>query len=391
MKGLSPNRLTYCWKEKKPCATWVERYFKDCLCNLRDEFSFGFGIVSLLAWAVAEVPQIVTNFRTKSSHGVSLLFLLGWFLGDIFNLAGCLLEPATLPTQFYTAFFYTLSTIVLVLQSLYYDYFYKWRKCRHNRVHDEVDKEEEKPLISKPTDQAGIQIPSAPVSAPIRRYYMSARSLAGSDTPPFRSYLRSGPRSDPSALLLDDYSSSDNEETNPIPIPAKRGATSLPRQIPRPAARGAMMAVSVNLPIGGNALAEAYKGFTGRRMLSGHVTEHSAVGQWLGWLMAAIYMGGRIPQIVWNIKRGSVEGLNPLMFIFALIANVAYVGSILVRHTEFEEIKANMPWLLDAIVCVVLDLFIIMQYVYYKHMQKRNTRKEDQEFYYEEAQKSVIS
>ncbi|KAL2945095.1 putative vacuolar amino acid transporter YPQ2, partial [Bienertia sinuspersici] len=89
-----------------------------------------------------------------------------------------------------------------------------------------------------------------------------------------------------------------------------------------------------------------------------HSSEHSAVGQWLGWSMAAIYMGGRIPQIIWN-------GLNPLMFVSALIANVAYVARIsslirhyiLVRNTKFEEIKANMPWLLDVVVCVVLDFF----------------------------------
>lgn len=29
--------------------------------------------------------------------------------------------------------------------------------------------------------------------------------------------------------------------------------------------------------------------------------EHSVVGQWLGWLMATIYMGGRIPQIYLNV------------------------------------------------------------------------------------------
>ena len=33
-----------------------------------------------------------------------------------------------------------------------------------------------------------------------------------------------------------------------------------------------------------------------------HSFEHNAFGQWLGWLMAAIYMGGRIPQIVLNVS-----------------------------------------------------------------------------------------
>lgn len=78
------------------------------------------------------------------------------------------------------------------------------------------------------------------------------------------------------------------------------------------------------------------------------------------------------------------------MFVFALIANVTYVArfsrpspsslpahplslsqtdmihhcSILVRTTEWEKIKANMPWLLDAAVCVVLDLFVSLSDLY---------------------------
>ncbi|RYR28438.1 hypothetical protein Ahy_B01g052563 isoform C [Arachis hypogaea] len=113
---------------------------------------------------------------------------------------------------------------------------------------------------------------------------------------------------------------------------------------------------------------------------------HSALGQWLGWLMAAIYMGGRLPQIWLNIKRGSVEGLNPFMFVFALIANATYVGSILVRTTEWDSIKPNMPWLLDAVVCVALDLFIILQYIYYKYFRRRAPSCDGD--YYEDARKS---
>ena len=75
--------LAYCVKEQKPCVRWVEKYFKDCLCSLKDEFSFTFGLISLVCWGVAEIPQIITNFRTKSSHGVSLAFLLTWVAGSV--------------------------------------------------------------------------------------------------------------------------------------------------------------------------------------------------------------------------------------------------------------------------------------------------------------------
>ncbi|XP_031270744.1 probable vacuolar amino acid transporter YPQ1 [Pistacia vera] len=380
--------LAYCVKENKPCVRWVERYFKDCLCNLQDDFSFGFGIVSLVCWGVAEIPQIITNFHTKSSHGVSLAFLLTWVAGDVFNLVGCLLEPATLPTQYYTALLYTISTIVLVLQGLYYDHIYKRWKSRQIKA-KLGDKDEKEPLKPKSAD-TGIPIPGAEVKAYSRReyYYTSARSLAGSGTPPFRTYLRAA-QSGPSTMRFNDDSSSDDEAA---PVSSKTHSVSQPRPIPRSAGYGTFLAVSLNLPMQSKALTETIAGFNSRRVLNGSSTEHSVFGQWLGWLMAAIYMGGRLPQIWLNIKRGSVEGLNPLMFLFALVANVTYVLSILVRNTEWENIKANMPWLLDAIVCVALDLFIILQYIYYRYFRRKSSSYGEDHYghkQYEDATKAL--
>ncbi|CAN1224835.1 Probable vacuolar amino acid transporter YPQ1 [Linum grandiflorum] len=368
--------MGYCVNEEKSCNEWVEKYFKDCLCNLKDDFSFGFGLLSLVCWGVAEIPQIITNFRTKSSHGVSLAFLLTWIAGDIFNLVGCLLEPATLPTQYYTAVLYTTSTVVLVLQGLYYDYIYRWLKCRqkHHKVDEEED--EKQPLReAKAVDESGIPIPTRAV--PVRRefYYVSARSLAESGTPPFRNYLRAA-KSGPSAVrLIHNDSSSSDDESSAAAVSSSSSSTQ-PRPIPRSAGYGTFLATSLNLPSHGNALAQACIGLTSRKLLQEGGMDSSAVGQWLGWLMAAIYMGGRIPQIWLNIKRGSVEGLNPLMFVFALIANLTYVLSIIVRTTEWDKIKANLPWLLDAAVCVLLDLFIIVQYIYYRYLRDRGNGHE---------------
>ncbi|KAL4581861.1 hypothetical protein LXL04_006395 [Taraxacum kok-saghyz] len=391
--ATTSNSLSYCVNENKPCIGWVDKYFKDCLCNLRDELSFGFGIASLVCWGVAEIPQIITNFRTKSSHGVSLLFLLTWIAGDIFNLIGCLLEPATLPTQYYTAALYTISTVILVLQSLYYDHIYTWLKSRkadaNSTANSEVD-EAKKPLRlstgEEPRNSTSRSRAIRTSAASPRQdfFFTSARSMAGSATPPNRSYLwqtRSGPAS---AMAADDDSSSDDESSIQIP----KSATTQPKPIPRSAGYGAFLATSLNLPSHTKALVQVY---VGRKLLQDGGGSGTVYGQWLGWMMAAIYMGGRIPQIVLNIKRGSVEGLNPLMFIFALVANATYVASILVRSTEWLKIKANMPWLLDAAVCVALDTFIIMQYVYYKYLRKR--RDEGEGYYgdYSEANKDYVS
>ncbi|XVE82685.1 hypothetical protein DITRI_Ditri16bG0025900 [Diplodiscus trichospermus] len=325
--------LAYCVKENKRCVRWVERYFKDCLCNLNDDFSFAFGLISLVCWGVAEIPQIISNFKTKSSHGVSLLFLLTWIVGDVFNLVGCLLEPATLPTQFYTAVLYTASTVVLALQSVYYDYICRWWKCRGIKTDNTVE-DEKKPLKPGKAD-SGIPI------------------------------LKASPKTNPQKEL------NKFSEDEAAPVLTKMSG-SQPRPMATSAASyGTFLAVSANLPLGSKAWMEVSTGFISRRLLREQTMEHSAFGQWLGWLMAAIYMGGRIPQIWLNIKRGSVEGLNPLMFIFALIANATYAASILVRTTEWQRIKAIMPWLLDAAVCVALDLFIILQYIYYRFFRKK--------------------
>jgi len=60
------------------------------------------------------------------------------------------------------------------------------------------------------------------------------------------------------------------------------------------------------------------------------------------------------------------------MFLFALIGNAAYVGSIIVKTLEWQKLKPNMPWLVDAAVCVLLDCFILTQFIYYR------TRKADE-------------
>ncbi|XP_022894393.1 lysosomal amino acid transporter 1-like isoform X6 [Olea europaea var. sylvestris] len=362
-------KLSYCPKEGKSCIGWIEKYFKDCLCNLNDEISFGFGIASLICWAVAEIPQIITNFNNKSADGVSLAFLCTWIVGDVFNLVGCILEPATLPTQLYTAWLYTTVTIILALQSIYYNHFLRCLK----RGRKTVAKDEDETDAPKSKFQGRLTSSNVPVEVPHRRdfYYMSARSLAGSDSSPMNQcYIKA--RSGPPALEHDSDSSSEDESF--LPSSNEPVIVTQPRNIPRPVGYGTFAAASVNLPF----LTRALTDTGGRRSMMEQAFQENAYGQCLGWLMAAIYMGGRIPQIWLSIKRGSVEGLNPLMFVFALIANATYVGSILVRSTEWKMIKANMPWLMDAIGCVLLDLFIILQYMFYRYKKHKKSQHQEE-------------
>ncbi|KAL2900786.1 Lysosomal amino acid transporter 1 [Bienertia sinuspersici] len=111
------------------CATWARDYFGYCLCTTNQAISLTLGFVSVISWGIAEIPQFITNCKTKSPEGLSLLFLLTWIIGDLFNMFGCLLETATLPTQLYMAMLYTVTTVTLTLQLVYYRYIYARFKC----------------------------------------------------------------------------------------------------------------------------------------------------------------------------------------------------------------------------------------------------------------------
>ncbi|CAJ2646327.1 unnamed protein product [Trifolium pratense] len=78
-----------------------------------------------------------------------------------------------------------------------------------------------------------------------------------------------------------------------------------------------------------------------------------------------------------SIKRYEIHGFVTLI--------------ILVRTTEWESIKANMPWLLDAIVCVALDLFIILQYINYRYHRKTSPSEYGNCEDYKEARKTIVS
>ncbi|CAL9152796.1 unnamed protein product [Musa hybrid cultivar] len=392
-----------CGEEEKACVGWIKRYFNDCVCSPSGELSFGLGMISLLCWGIAEIPQIITNFHSKSGHGVSFAFLLTWVIGDIFNLVGCLLEPVTLPTQLYTALLYTATTVVLVLQTLYYDYWVSWWKKRGLQAPLEViipppflssvylvEEGSCEPLNSKNEDLSR-PLPtltaSRRTSSRVDVYYTSARSLASSGTPPCRSsYLGVGPaRSGPSASGYMESSGSD-EEGSPRHQSRSSGVSNPKKVVSRSVSYGTFAAGAVSLPFQTKALMEVQTGLAGGRTVQeGGIRslEGNTYGLLLGWIMAAIYTGGRLPQIYLN-------GLNPLMFLFALIANATYVGSILSRSVEWERIKANAPWLLDAIVCVLLDLFIIIQFVYYKLVRKRMANNEDDYQGFTETKKNLF-
>lgn len=85
----------------------------------------------------------------------------------------------------------------------------------------------------------------------------------------------------------------------------------------------------------------------------------------LGYISAALYLLARIPQIIRNTKRKSVEGLSLLFFIFSLLGNLTYAGYILLFSTEWDYVIKYMPWLIGSLGTIVEDLIIFAQFAAY--------------------------
>ncbi|KAK2970851.1 hypothetical protein RJ640_016647 [Escallonia rubra] len=323
--GFFANSAAMCPKDHQHCSQWAQKYMDYCLCGTKDGVSLGLGLISVISWGVAEIPQIITNYKENSAEGLSIAFLMTWILGDLLNVFGCMLEPATLPTQYYMAL----------------------EAVDKQRQHSDPGKKQfgnsdglengRKAVASGFASTSPIPLPALSHNGSLERelYYTSARSLSRSHTPTVgfhvqrrsTSVYEQNPSQEP---LLGAHESSQSAP----PSKAKTmlcvvssftfflGACNL--QLERSNKtdmvfhnpnRGVMVQVGRKLlQVSGSLLQE-----TGNK-------ENGGIGTFLGWGMAAIYMGGRLPQICLNIRRGNVEGLNPLMFVFALVGNATYVA-----------------------------------------------------------------
>lgn len=88
--------------------------------------------------------------------------------------------------------------------------------------------------------------------------------------------------------------------------------------------------------------------------------------QIVGYLSALLYLGARIPQIIQNHKRRSVEGLSLLFFMFSTLGNLTYAGQILFYRSDAQYVLLNLSWLLGLLGTIFEDSIIFLQFYMYK-------------------------
>ena len=423
------------------------------MCTSRDAASFTLGLVSVFAWGVAELPQIVTNFRNGTSEGVSFAFVATWLTGDALNLIGCAVSP-TLPTQLYTAIVYTSTTVVLIAQHVAYgrrgEAAKKKRRAEDFAAANEGANEDanedaslaarlleypvpdEPPLTTTTTttrgsrgesvdvEATGVFVPTETNAVWVRPRNATrpraARRLSGTNARSLssaRTFVSGSWTSNARPSGIDRVHESSNATTDESFTAHRRSRSEQARRRSEgasgSAAAGAIAAalgVATCVALGvargtgsprvprlrggrsGAMDARDARGGSGRvgvfstsfdssqrsessqSSSSGYahaplVPAPAWTGQALGWTMTAIYLGGRVPQILLNRKRGSVEGLSVSMFALAVLGNLTYFSSILARSAAWRRVRPNLPWLCDAALCLAMDAVILWQYARY--------------------------
>lgn len=79
---LPPDLPPHCLPET-PLLVFFSQTFGTCLPSYMSLFSTAAGIVSIISWLFAQMPQIWKNYRRRSVEGLSLGFLAIWLAGDI--------------------------------------------------------------------------------------------------------------------------------------------------------------------------------------------------------------------------------------------------------------------------------------------------------------------
>ena len=114
-------------------------------------------------------------------------------------------------------------------------------------------------------------------------------------------------------------------------------------------------------------------------------------GQIFGYVCAVLYLGSRIPQLLLNYRRKSVEGISMLFFLFACVGNLTYVMSIFAYEPACARIGSvgesqssgwcepgewsreygryvlvNASWLIGSAGTLFLDLMVFVQFWMYR-------------------------
>ncbi|KAI8817352.1 PQ loop repeat-domain-containing protein [Fimicolochytrium jonesii] len=302
----------------------LQMFLQRCAYTHSEVFAQVFAYASMTFWLCAQMPQLWRNYKRKNADGLSGAFLANWLLGDVCNLAGCILTNQ-LPFQTGLATYFVFADVTLLAQYIYY-----------TRVRP----------------------------APIRR---NSRSML-IPLPTSASHA---------SLLIENTSMIDPTETSAL--------LSLRRTQSSTAFFGVMLFGFSNLLTG--AVQHSQSTGTPSAVISpppefGVMTETPApspslahiIGVITAYLCMVLYLSSRIPQIIRNFRRRSTEGLAMSMFGCAAFGNLTYVLSILCTRRDPDFLKGAAPYLIGSGGTLIFDAIIFTQWWFLGGRQTQRRR-----------------
>ena len=339
---------------------FARKIFSECLYTNTDLISFIVGLSSLGFWMVAQAPQFILNCKLGRAKGLSLCFLLEWLTGDTLNLAGAFLT-GQVGTAISTAILFVGMDMMLASQYLLLE-----RPCIKNYHSDDDDDDEEEengygdeldnPLLSP--DQ---KLPSRP--PPTRALYsvflpvvLLSSLLVGS----LGLYGGGGGVSGGGSGGGSSSSGGGGGMTTLMEVALARGARNVGGSV-----RG-----------GGRSLLAIGSGSGSAPLpFKPHSCDAapspSLVGQILSWASCTIYLLSRIPQIIKNWRRQSVEGLSPILFACAVLGNTTYALGIVVKG---QRLLGALPFLIGSVGTLCFDMTILSQFCLYRGNKPKKRR-----------------
>ncbi|KAM4566863.1 lysosomal amino acid transporter 1 homolog isoform 2-T2 [Odontesthes bonariensis] len=90
-----------------------------------------------------------------------------------------------------------------------------------------------------------------------------------------------------------------------------------------------------------------------------------------GYLASVFYLCSRFPQLYKNFQRQSTEGTSYLLFVLAMMGNGTYGLSVILvlpalRGSKQNFIIKHLAWLVGSLGVLVLDFFVMVQFVMYR-------------------------
>ena len=264
------------------------------------------------------MPQLIEQWRLKSADGVSIGFISIWFLGDAFNLIGAL-WAGLLPEVIFLAVWFCFADAMMILSYFYYTRMYP----KHHKVHPGHENHHHHHDHDHESNQ-------------VRDHEDHPHHNHGENAPLLR--RRSSALTD--IAVEPEYHSIFIKYVLPIIFVFGAGCLGyFLSDSKEPEEPGS------NIEMG---------------------------PQIVGYLSAVLYLGARIPQIIRNHQRKSVEGLSLLFFLFSTLGNITYASQILFYRSDSQYIILNLSWLLGSLGTIFEDCFIFLQFYMYKDNIDKN-------------------